>query len=277
MKIIDEDCLAETLEFTSGFHAVEKPLEVLRRNRLGGDTPPVRLPQGQDRTVAGIKVRVFTPDQVEGVYLHVHGGGWSFGSADGQDERLWRLAQEARLAVVSVEYRLAPEHPFPAGPDDCAAVARWLAEHAEAEFGTGRLLIGGESAGAHLSVLTLLRVPGVFRAANLVFGAYDLSAPKTERLQRTYELFTPGMTAEQRRDPAVSPLFADLTGLPPARIVVGAEDPLLDDSVALAGRWRAPVEFSVVAGAAHGFTLHPLTITERERRRERDFLAGSGL
>ncbi|WP_086661793.1 alpha/beta hydrolase [Lentzea kentuckyensis] len=276
MKLTDEDCLAETLEFTRRFQPREAPLDVLRRNRLGGDTPPVRLPQGRDRVVAGVPVRVFTPDHVDGVYLHVHGGGWSFGSADGQDERLWRLAEEARLAVVSVEYRLAPEHPFPAAPDDCEAVARWLAEHAEAEFGTSRLLIGGESAGAHLSVLTLLRLPGVFRAANLVFGAYDLSKPGTDRLKRTYEQFAPKMTAEQRRAPEISPVFADLTGLPPARIVVGAEDPLLEDSLSLAQRWQASVRLSVVAGAIHGFTLYPLTITERELRREREFLAGSG-
>lgn len=272
MKLTDEDCLAETREFARKFQPREAPLEVLRRNRLGGDTPPVRLPQGRDRVVAGVGVRVFTPDRVDGVYLHVHGGGWSFGSADGQDERLWRLAEEARLAVVSVEYRLAPEHPFPAAPDDCETVARWLAEHAEAEFGTSRLLIGGESAGAHLSVLTLLRVPGVFRAANLVFGAYDLSKGTPSQ-----QLFTPGMTADQRRDPAISPLFADLTGLPPTRIVVGTEDPLLDDSLSLAQRWKAPVQLTVVAGAMHGFTLYPLTVTERELRRERDFLAGSAL
>ncbi len=123
----------------------------------------------------------------------------------------------------------------------------------------------------------MLRLPGVFRAANLVFGAYDLSKPATDRLKRTYEQFTPGMTAEQRRTPEISPVFADLTGLPPARIVVGAEDPLLEDSLALAERWQAPVELSVVAGAPHGFTLYPLTITERELRREREFLAGSGL
>jgi acetyl esterase/lipase len=84
------------------------------------------------------------------------------------------------------------------------------------------------------------------------------------------------MTAVERRDPAISPLFADLAGLPPARIVVGTEDPLLDDSLCLAERWQAPVGLHVVAGAPHGFTLYPLTITERERRRERDFLAGSG-
>ena len=161
MTITDEDCLAETIQFNERFAAAaaSRParegmpdatlLAALRRNRLAGDTPPVRLPQGQDRVIAGgVKVRVFVPDQVEGVYLHIHGGGWAFGSADGQDERLWRLAEQARLVVVSVEYRLAPEHPFPAGPDDCEAAARWLVDHAEAEFGTQRLLIGGESAGA---------------------------------------------------------------------------------------------------------------------------------
>lgn len=311
MMITDEDCLAETLAFNKEFEAAAatRParegapdatmLATLRRNRLGGDTPPVRLPQGQDRVISGgVKVRAFVPDRVDGVYLHIHGGGWAFGSADGQDERLWRLAEQARLAVISVEYRLAPEHPFPAGPDDCEAAARWLVERAAAEFGTQRLLIGGESAGAHLSVMTLLRlrdrhgITSAFRAAHLLFGPYDLSMTpsqrsfgsrrllsNTETLRRTYELFTPGMGAEQRRSPEVSPLFADLTGLPPARIVVGAEDPLLDDSLFLAGRWQAagsPVQLSVVAGAMHGFTLFPLTVTEREMQREQDFLSIAG-
>ncbi|MFF9277990.1 alpha/beta hydrolase [Streptomyces griseosporeus] len=310
MMITDEDCLAETLEFNARFEAAaaSRPprgrapdadvLALLRRNRLGGDAPPVRLPQARDRVVAGgAQVRVFVPDRVDGVYLHLHGGGWVFGSADGQDEKLWRLAVEARLAVVSVDYRLAPEHPFPAGPDDCAAAARWLVDHAEAEFGTGRLLIGGESAGAHLSVLTLLRlrdrhgVTGAFRAAHLAFGAYDLSMTPSQRLfgsrrllsnsdslRGSYEMFTPGMSPEERRDPEVSPLYADLTGMPPARLVVGTQDPLLDDSLFLAQRWRtagAPVRLDVVAGAMHGFTLFPSTVTAREQRRERDFLAGA--
>ncbi|MFF7311686.1 alpha/beta hydrolase fold domain-containing protein [Streptomyces sp. NPDC008137] len=308
MTITDEDCLTETLAFNDQFEAAaaNRPvreaapdaalLASLRRNRLGGDTPPVRLPYGHDRVVeGGVKVRVFVPDHIDGVYLHIHGGGWTFGSADGQDERLWLLAEQARLAVVSVDYRLAPEHPFPAGPDDCEAAARWLVQHAVAEFGTERLLIGGESAGAHLSVVTLLRlrdrhgITGAFRATHLLFGPYDLSMTPSQRsfgskrllsntdsLRRTYELFTPGMGAEQRRDPEVSPLFADLAGMPPARIVVGTEDPLRDDSLFLAGRWQAagaPVQLGVVAGAMHGFTLFPLTVTERELRRERDFLS----
>jgi acetyl esterase len=310
MTITDEDCLPETLAFNEQFEAAAatRParerapsaaaLALIRRNRLGGDTPPVRLPHGQDRVVEdGVKVRVFVPDHVDGVYLHIHGGGWAFGSADGQDERLWRLARRTRLAVASVDYRLAPEHPFPAGPDDCEAAARWLVKHAPAEFGTERLLIGGESAGAHLSVLTLLRlrdrhgITGAFQAAHLLFGPYDLSMTPSQRafgprrllsntdsLRRSYEMFTPDTEEEQRRDPQISPLFADLAELPPARIVAGTEDPLLDDSLFLAARWRAagaPVQLGVVAGAMHGFTLFPLTITEREQRRERDFLASA--
>ncbi len=310
MTITDEDCLPETLAFNEQFEAAaaSRPargrtpsaatLALLRRDRLGGDAPPVRLPHGQNRVVeGGVTVRVFVPARVDGVYLHLHGGGWAFGSADGQDERLWHLAEQTRLAVVSVDYRLAPEHPFPAGPDDCEIAARWLVRHAAAEFGTERLLIGGESAGAHLSLLTLLRlrdrhgITGAFRAAHLLFGPYDLSMTPSQRsfgprallsntdaVRGSYELFTPGMGQEQRRNPEISPLFADLAGLPPARIVVGTEDPLLDDSLFLAARWQAAgaaVELGVVAGAMHGFTLFPLTITERELRRERDFLASA--
>ncbi|MFF4641103.1 alpha/beta hydrolase [Streptomyces sp. NPDC001389] len=312
MPLTDQDCLAETLAFNRQFEAAaaSRPargraldadlLARLRRNRLAGDAPPVRLPQGRDRVVAGgVRVRTFVPaGPVDGVYLHIHGGGWSFGSADGQDERLWRIAEEVRLAVVSVDYRLAPEHPFPAGPDDCEAAARWLAEHAAAEFGTERLLIGGESAGAHLSVLTLLRlrdrhgIDGAFQGSHLLFGPYDLSMTpsqrafgsrrllsNTEALLGSYESFSPGTGTEERRSPELSPLYADLAGLPPARIVVGTEDPLLDDSLILAQRWRAagaPVDLEVVAGAMHGFTLFPLTVTERQFAREREFLAAAG-
>ncbi|AEV87856.1 alpha/beta hydrolase [Actinoplanes sp. SE50] len=306
MNLVDQDCLAETEAFNAQFEAAaaSRPsreasldaatLATLRRNRLAGDAPPVRLPQGRDRVVEDVPVRVFVPDHVDGVYLHIHGGGWTFGSADGQDERLWRLAQQARLAVVSVEYRLAPEHPLPAGADDCETVARWLVKNSEAEFGAGRLLIGGESAGAHLSVLTLLRlrdrhgVIGAFQAAHLLFGPYDLSMTPSQRLfgsrrllantpsaRATYERVTPGLDPVQRRDPQISPLYADLTGLPPARIVVGTMDPWLDDSLFLATRWTAagaPVQLNVVAGAMHGFTLFPLTVTDREERRGQDFL-----
>ena len=93
-----------------------------------------------DRTIAGgIPARVLTPERVRGVYLHLHGGAMTVGSARSMDLRNWAFAQALDCAVVSVDYRLAPEHPYPAGPDDCEAAALWLLEHAGEEFGTDHL------------------------------------------------------------------------------------------------------------------------------------------
>ena len=89
-------------------------------------------PLAQDRVLGGVPVRVFMPPEIRGVYLHIHGGGFVFGSSRLQDDRLEALALACRVAVVSVEYRLAPEDPYPAGPDDCEAVALRLAERDDA-------------------------------------------------------------------------------------------------------------------------------------------------
>ncbi len=146
------------------------------------------------------------------------------------------------MAVVSVDYRLAPEHPYPAALGDSVDAAQWLSSTAPAEFGTTRLLIGGESSGATLAVMTLLRLRGAvaFAAANLAFGSHDmgLTTPSQRRaigtpvidrryLEVTRPLIFPGLSAEQRRDPAISPLYADLPGLPPALFTVGTLDPFL--------------------------------------------------
>ncbi len=173
-------------------HTVD--IEVTRRQRESGSSwtgPIVRSDRAVTRSIpspAGpVSLRVVVPDRVDGVYLHMHGGGWALGAADQQDVLLTTLADAVHAAVVSVEYRLAPEHPFPAGPDDCEVAALWLVEHAGAEFGSSRLMIGGESAGAHLSALTLLRlrdrhnISGAFVAANLVFGVYDLAMTPSAR------------------------------------------------------------------------------------------------
>ncbi|HEX6417677.1 MAG TPA: alpha/beta hydrolase [Acidimicrobiales bacterium] len=272
---------------------------VTRRERAEGRgvfPAPVRLDVARTVHVPGpagdIPVRVLAPDRVAGVYLHLHGGGWVLGAADQQDPWLWQLATGAGVAVASVEYRLAPEHPYPAGPDDCEAVAGWLLAGGAAELGSERLVIGGESAGAHLAVLTLLRlrdgdgaVPGgrragpAFAGANLVFGAFDLSGTPSLRrwgdrnliLSRPIvdwfiDCFTPGRTPEDRRDPAVSPLYADLTGLPPALFVVGDLDPVLDDSLFMAARWRAAgnrVDLAVFPESIHGFTAFPGNLAAR--------------
>jgi acetyl esterase/lipase len=195
--------------------------------------------------------------------------------------------------VVSVDYRLAPEHPFPAGPDDCEAAALWLAGRAAAEFGTTRLWIGGESAGAHLALVTLLRLRDrhglrPFAGANLAYGAYDLSMTPSQRrwgernlvlstpiLGWFYDFFVPG--PERRRDPDVSPLYADLAGLPPALLTVGTLDPLLDDTLFLHARWIAAgggAELAVWPGGIHGFDAFPTRLSRAARERMDAFLGG---
>src|SRR3954467_3291804 len=112
--------------------------------------PPVTSPRAATRIVdvspdRSVTVRIIAPPTPAGVYLHIHGGGFVPGACDLQDAMLERIVAATGFACVSVEYRLAPEHPFPAGPDDCETAALWLATHASAEFGTSVLTIGGES------------------------------------------------------------------------------------------------------------------------------------
>ncbi|MEX2032451.1 MAG: alpha/beta hydrolase fold domain-containing protein, partial [Dehalococcoidia bacterium] len=195
--------------------------------------------KGVARTIDGpagpMRLRTFVPEHVDAVMLHIHGGGWVTGQPEMTDLLHEMLSTELNLAFVSVDYRLAPEHPYPAATDDCEAAAVWLLEHAEREYGSARLLIGGESAGAHLSACTLLRVRDRhdaidrFVGANLVFGQYDHGGTPSQRatperpdvlsiatLQRVEECFLPSMTPDERRAPDISPLYADLHDLPPA-------------------------------------------------------------
>ena len=265
--------------------------EQTRQNRALGQGPfgpIVRSERAVDSSVSGpageVRVRTVSPEDPAGVYLHIHGGGWTLGAADQQDLLLTTVADQAGVAVVSVDYRLGPEYPFPAAADDCETAACWLVEHAVEQFGTDRLLIGGESAGAHLSALTLVRLRDrhgaaaaeAFCGANLVFGAFDLSLTPSARswgernlilstpiIEWFTEQFLPGRTPEQRRDPSVSPLYADLRGLPPALFSVGALDPLLDDSLFMAARWEAAgnaAELLVYPESPHGFSAFPTAI-----------------
>jgi acetyl esterase len=242
-----------------------------------------------DRAIAGpggiLSLRVLTPDDVQGVYLHFHGGGWVSGSSRLQDPALEELAARSRAAVVSVEYRLAPAHPYPAAPDDCEAAAVWLAERCSSEFGTDRLCIGGESAGAQLAVVTLLRLRDRhgftgFGAANLVSGVFDLGLTPSARTWST----EPGLdwcidqfvSRERRRDADVSPLYADLGGLPDALLTVGTLDPLVDDSRLLWERWAAAggrAALALYQGGAHSFHTAPTALARRAKSRIHDFLS----
>lgn len=257
-----------------------RPIEETRAIRARGEGPfPLApsSPRAEDVAIDGpagtLSLRIVTPDKPRGVYLHIHGGGWVFGAADAQDPRLEHLADRCGLASVSVDYRLAPENPYPAAADDCEAAAIWLSENAQTRFGADALFIGGESAGAHLSVLTLIRLRerGLvhrFQGADLNAGMYDLTMTPSVRhangerlilnrndIERFLSHFVPPTIA--RDDPSVSPLFADLTNLPPALFTVGTADPLLDDSLFMAKRWEAAgnrAELNIGPGGAHVFT-----------------------
>ncbi len=262
---------------------------------------PVFLPQARDVQIptrqGTILGRVLAPEGATptGVYLHIHGGGWVLGDHDMQDTPAWELAQATGMIVVSVGYRLAPEHPYPAGPDDCEDAALWLLDRGARELpAPARYTIGGESAGAHLAVVTLLRlrdrhgIRGAFAGANLSYGVYDLSMTPSQRNwgERNLILSTPIMQwfgdqflgkrdAEDRRDPDISPLYADLHHMPPALFEVGTADPLLDDTLFMEARWRSAggtTHLRVYEEAAHGFTAFPLSVSVDARQQQFQFL-----
>ena len=278
--------LEELLKTVPAVHTL--PPQVTRDARESGRGifgPIVRSEMAADRTIPGpageLPVRVFVPETVRGVYLHIHGGGFTLGHPHHQDTLLEQTARAASVAVVSVDYRLAPEDPYPAGPDDCEAAAVWLARNARAEFGSDRLVIGGESAGGHLSVVTLLRMRDKhgftgFAGANLVYGAYDMAmTPSQARWgERNLVLSTPIIAwfADQfvppvrRRDPDVSPLYADVSRMPAALFTVGTLDPLLDDSLFMYMRWIAAgnaAELAVYPGGVHAFNVFPIALARR--------------
>ena len=264
---------------------------VVRENRrLGrGPFPPVVLsPRARTIVIQGrdgneIPLRVIAPNHApRGVYLHCHGGGWVLGGADMSDAMLERIADNTGQAVVSVEYRLAPEHPYPAGPDDFESAAAWLVSNMQREFGCAALTTGGESAGGHLAAVTVLRMRDRygytgFRGANFVYGVFDLAMTpsqlafgntrlvlRTIDMQQFYNAFLPNVV--DRRVPDISPLYADLKGLCPALFSVGTKDGLLDDTLFMHARWVAAgndAELAIYPGGAHGFTLFPNALAEK--------------
>ncbi len=221
-----------------------------------------------------VPVRIITPQEREtrAVYLEIHGGGFYLSSAARSDARNARLADAVGVAVVSVDYRLAPEHPWPAAPDDCETAALWLLEQGEAMFGATRLAIGGASAGANLAVTTLVRlrdrgVVAPFVGAALQFGAYDLSgqSPGGRAIADEFFIKAYAGTVADRTNPDISPLFGDLRGLPPALLVVGTSDVLLEDNLAMAARLSsagAEVDVRVYPESPHGFTSFPTAMAE---------------
>jgi acetyl esterase len=312
MTAVADDVLAETRAFNAELERQlaanpatnEMPVEVARRQRLEGGgifPPPTFLPdRARDLTIDGrsgpIGLRVIAPQQAAvGAYLHIHGGGWALSAANLQDPLLVELADTTGLCAVSVDYRLAPEHPYPAAPDDCEAAALWLLREGFGELGLPEVAaIGGDSAGGHLSAVTLLRlrdrhgITGAFAAANLLYGVFDLAMTPSLRswgeralvlskpiMEHFFTMFLPGMDDEARRAPDISPLYADLHDMPPALFTVGTQDPLLDDTLFMEARWRAAggrTELAILPEAVHAYNAFPLKVTAASREQQYAFL-----
>ncbi|HLH15117.1 MAG TPA: alpha/beta hydrolase [Solirubrobacteraceae bacterium] len=222
-----------------------------------------------------VPVRIVAPrsGKPRAVYVDVHGGGFYMGLAARGDAINRRLADGLGIAVVSVEHRLAPEHPWPAAPEDCETAALWLLDEAESRFGTTCMAIGGVSAGATLAMTTLLRlrdrgVVDSFVGAVLQCGTYDLSGqtPAGRLLDGEFFIDAYAGGVADRTNPDCSPVYGDVRGLPPVLIVVGSADVLLEDNLVMAARLSAAggeVDVRVYPRSPHGFTLHPTAMAGR--------------
>ena len=242
--------------------------------------PPPPVAGVEDRTVPGpagpIPVRVYRPSEAAGqpVLAYFHGGGHVIGSLDTHDTIARNLCREAGCLVVSVDYRMGPEHPFPAAVDDCFAVVRWLAGHgAEIRADPGRIAVGGDSAGGNLAAVAALlaRDEGgpALRHQLLVYPVtdYRCRGASYERYARGYGTLEAESMRWFRRhylaDPAAaddwraSPLLADdHAGLPPALVITAECDVLHDEGVAYAERLAASgtaCEHAGFSGMIHGF------------------------
>ncbi len=234
----------------------------------------------EDRVVPGpagdIRLRVYTPagDGAEALpaLVFFHGGGFVIGDLDTHDDLCRCLANGSSCRVVAVDYRLAPECPFPAAVEDCYAAVAWIAEH-KSEFGiAGDVAVGGDSAGGNLAavVCQLAKSAGPRIAFQLlIYPVTQLGQPDMPSMRENakgYFLERDGMAwftrmycpdTAHHRDPRLSPLLAaDLSGLPPAYIVTAGFDPLRDEGIAYANKLDAagvPVTQVNYPGMIHGF------------------------
>lgn len=263
------------------------PAEKLRNFRLynkDGSLKPHLVEEAFDNELevpsGSILTRVFPVDQPNGVIAHFHGGGWALGSVYEQDAYLWRLAQNTRKKVVSIDYPLAPKHEL----DDILSVAAAALATLMSGCPDMPFFLAGESAGANVALNSLLRLRNRkdlfqrIRALSFCYGIYDLSMTPSQRnwgsdplglstpwLEWFYSQVLPNSSRDDRSHPDYSPMYADLRGLPPALFSVGELDPLLDDTLFLFQKWLAEGnkgELCVYPSAPHGFNGVPTKMAD---------------
>ncbi len=233
----------------------------------------------EDRTIPGpqgdIPVRIYNPGGTGALpaLVYFHGGGWVLGSLDMVDGICRSLANRAGCVVVSVEYRLAPEHKFPVAAEDSYAATRWVAAYAAAlGVDPARLAVGGDSAGGNLAAVVALMArdrggPTLVQQL-LIYPVTDSALDTPSYLENAdgYLLTKDAMAwfwnhyaraAADRSNPYAAPLRASsLQGLPPALVITAEYDPLRDEGEAYAARLRAagvPIELTRYHGMIHGF------------------------
>lgn len=238
------------------------------------DSEPVDLARTDSLTLGSIPARLYaaTTDAPLPILVWYHGGGFVIGDLDTADRTCRTLAAKTGALVISVDYRLAPEHPFPAGPDDCFAALRWIVDNAASLGGdTSRVAIGGDSAGGNLSAVTAIqaRDEGIdLRFQLLVYPVTDCTMTSTSYVENAegYLLTADSMDwfighylsgGADAKEPRVSPLFADdLRGLAPALVITAEFDPLRDEGEAYADRLKEAgndVTARRFDGQIHGF------------------------
>src|SRR5712691_8391 len=245
---------------------------------IGG--PPAEVARVEERTFAGpagdVPVRIYRPTDDAGpqpVLVWFHGGGWVLGSIEGSDLTCRNLAAQSGVVIVSVGYRLAPEHPYPSGLDDCYAALVWVTATAgDLGVDPDRVAVGGDSAGGNLAAVVALAArdrggPAVgFQL--LVYPVTDalMSYPSVRDNGQGYMLTDDSMKwfielylgeRGDPKDPLVSPVYADdLSGVPPALVITAEYDPLRDEGAAYGTRLqqdRVAAKVSRYDGMIHGF------------------------
>ncbi|HZO75046.1 MAG TPA: alpha/beta hydrolase [Ktedonobacteraceae bacterium] len=264
-------------------------LRQAQRQEMAEYGAPEPVAHVENRTIPGpggeIPIRIYTP-QGSGPFpllVYFHGGGWVVCDLDTHDGICRSLANRAGCVVVAVDYRLAPEHKFPAAPEDCFAATKWVAANAAAINGdANRIAIGGDSAGGNLTavITQMARDQGgpslIFQLMNCPCTDFSMTAPSIERNGAGCGLDKEDMiwfmnhylnNESERTDPLASPLLAkDLSGLPPALIIVAEYDLLCDEGEQYGQRLKeagVPVTISCYEGMIHGFIGTPLDLEER--------------